>query len=75
MEQLKEGLNANETLHATDDSSITVPAIRVKWYPKDTDETFIGTVIEETTYSYLVIPDYDLGGTARWNKRYCDVLR
>jgi len=52
-----------------------IPAIRVRFQPVDTDETFDGTVIDETEYSYLVIPDDNLTGMARWNKRYCDVLR
>lgn len=56
-------------------SSVSVPAVRVRFYPKDVDETFDGTVIEETQYSYLVIPDDNLTGTARWNKKHCDVLR
>lgn len=56
-------------------SSVSVPAVRVRFYPKDVDETFDGTVIEETQYSYLVIPDDNLTGTARWNKKCCDVLR
>ena len=47
---------------------------RVRFYPRDVEETFDGTVIEETQYSYLVIPDDNLAGTARWNKRYCDIL-
>lgn len=55
-------------------SSVSVPAARVRFYPKDTDETYDGTVIEETQYSYLVAPDDNLTGTARWNKKYCDVL-
>jgi hypothetical protein len=56
-------------------SSVYAPEVRVKFYPKDTDETFDGTVIEETQYSYLVIPDDNLTGTARWNKNCCDVIR
>jgi hypothetical protein len=56
-------------------SSVSVPAVRVRFYPKDVDETYDGTVIEETQYSYLVIPDDNLSGTARWNKKCCDVLR
>lgn len=56
-------------------SGVSVPSVRVRFYPKDVDETFDGTVIEETQYSYLVIPDDNLTGTARWNKKYCDVLR
>jgi hypothetical protein len=55
-------------------SSVSVPAVRVRFYPTDTDETFDGIVIEETQYSYLVIPDDNLTGTARWNKKRCDVL-
>jgi len=59
---------SNETVN-------TVPAVRIRFSPADTDETYDGTVIEETQYSYLVIPDDNLTGTARWNKRCCDVLR
>jgi len=68
--------NFNATSHKTDvSSSVSVPAVRVRFYPKDVDETFDGTVIEETQYSYLVIPDDNLTGTARWNKKCCDVMR
>jgi len=56
-------------------SSVSVPVVRVRFYPKDVDETFDGTVIDETQYSYLVIPDDNLTATARWNKKCCDVLR
>lgn len=49
--------------------------VRVRFFPKDTDETFDGTVIEETQYSFLVIPDDNLTGTARWNKGCCEVLK
>jgi len=48
--------------------------IRVRFYPKGVDETFDGTVIEETKYSYLVIPDDNLTVTTRWNKKCCEVL-
>jgi hypothetical protein len=66
----------NPALRQTDvSSSVSVPAVRVRFYPKDVDETYDGTVIEETQYSYLVIPDDNLTGTARWNKKCCDVLR
>lgn len=51
------------------------PNLRVRFSPTDTEETFVGTVIEETQYSYLVIPDDNLTGTARWNKKCCDILR
>jgi len=50
------------------------PVVRVRFCPTDTDETFDGTVIEETKYSYVVTPDDNLTGTARWNKKYCDIL-
>ena len=66
----------NPALRQTDvSSSVSVPAVRVRFYPKDTDETYDGTVIEETQYSYWVAPDDNLTGTARWNKKCCDVLR
>jgi len=73
-----ENLNKAEktALNKTDVSrSVSVPAVRVRFYPKDVDETFDGTVIDESQYSYLVIPDDKLTGTARWNKKCCDVLR
>ena len=49
--------------------------VRVRFYPKDTDETYDGTVIEENQYSYLVIPDDNLTRTARWNKKVCDIIQ
>lgn len=55
-------------------SSVSKPLLRVRFYPKDTDDTYDGTVIEETQYSYLVAPDDNLTGTARWNKKCCDIL-
>ena len=30
---------------------------KVRFYPRNVNETFTGTVIQETQYSYLVIPD------------------
>ena len=54
--------------------SANVPRVRVRFYPTDTDETFDGTVIEETKYSYLVVPDDHLAGTVRWSKKCCDVI-
>lgn len=56
-------------------SNTDLPVVRVRFCPKDTDKTYDGTVIEETKHSYLVIPDDDLTGTARWNKKCCNVLR
>ena len=47
---------------------------RVRFYPKDLDETFDGTVINETSNYYVVIPDQNLMLTQNWNKKYCDVL-
>jgi hypothetical protein len=47
---------------------------RVRFYPQDVDETYDGTVIEETGRTYTVIPDYDLCLTVRWDKRYCDLI-
>lgn len=55
--------------------AINPEELRVRWSPKDTEETYDGTVIEETKYSYLVIPDDNLTGTARWNKKYCEILK
>ncbi len=56
-------------------SNTSIPSVRVRFYPKDTDETYDGTVIKETQYSYLVVPDFNLTGTSRWNKKCCKVLR
>lgn len=53
----------------------SVPAVRVRFYPKDTDETFDGTVIDEKPNYYVVIPDQNLALTQNWNKMACDVLR
>ena len=50
------------------------PNIRIRFCPKDCDETFEGTLIEERKYSYLVIPDDNLTGTAHWTKRYCEII-
>lgn len=65
----------SEVICWLDEREIKVPSVRVRFFPKDSEETFDGTVIEETEYSYLVIPDDNLTGTARWNKKYCDTLR
>ena len=56
-------------------TSVSVPAVRVRFYPTDTDETFDGTVIDEKPNYYVVIPDQNLQLTQNWNKRKCDVLR
>lgn len=55
--------------------SNSVPAVRVRFFPKDTDETFDGTVIDEKPNYYVVIPDQNLALTQNWNKMACDVLR
>ncbi len=47
---------------------------KVRFHPKDTDEIFEGTVIEETKYSFLVIPDDDFSVTTRWNKNRCQLI-
>jgi len=47
---------------------------RVVFRPIDTDEEFHGSVIQETHYSYLVIPDDNLTGTARWSKKCCEIV-
>lgn len=51
-----------------------IEAKRVRFSPRDTAETYIGTVIFESEFYYLVIPDDNLKGTASWNKKRCDVL-
>jgi len=56
-------------------TSVSVPVVRVRFYPTDTDETFDGTVIDEKPNYYVVIPDQNLMLTQNWNKRKCDVLR
>ena len=73
--QIKKDKEQKNLQQANVIGSVSVPAVRVRFCPKDVDETFDGTVIEETKYSYLVIPDDNITGTARWNKKYCDVLR
>lgn len=52
-----------------------VPAVRVRNYNEETGETEYGTVIDATLNTYLVIPDYNLSMTVRWDKMNCDVLR
>ncbi len=49
--------------------------VRIRFYPKDTDDTFDGTLIQEDIHSYLVVPDDNLTGSARWNKKYCDIIK
>ena len=73
-------MNSNEPQNpqlniAVVSTSVSVPAIRVRFYPKDTDETFDGTVIDEKPNYYVVMPDQNLMLTQNWNKKYCDVLR
>lgn len=68
-----ESMSFNEQKHYLGDWKIR-PIVRVRFYPTDTDETFDGTLIEETKYSYVVTPDDNLTGTARWNKKCCDIL-
>jgi hypothetical protein len=73
-------MNSNEPQNpqlniAAVSTSVSGPAIRVRFYPKDTDETFDGTVIYEKPNFYVVIPDQNLMLTQNWNKKYCDVLR
>lgn len=50
------------------------PEIRIRFMPKDVDEAFVGTLIEETKYSYIVIPDDNLTGTAIWRKQCCEII-
>jgi len=54
---------------------LEVPAVRVKHYNDETDDIEIGTVIDSTRNTYLVIPDYDLSVTVRWSKYNCDILQ
>ena len=56
-------------------NSVSVPAVRVRFYPMGMDETFDGTVLDEKNGCYIVAPDDDLCRTERWNKIRCDVLR
>jgi hypothetical protein len=55
--------------------SAKAPAVRVRNYNEETGETEDGTVIDATLNTYLVIPDYNLQMTVRWDKMNCDVLR
>lgn len=56
-------------------SSTEVPDVRVRNYNEETGETEDGTVIDATLNTYLVIPDYNIQITVRWDKMSCDVLR
>ena len=56
-------------------SSAEVPVVRVRNHNEETGETEEGTVIDATLNTYLVIPDYNILITVRWNKMNCDVLR
>lgn len=53
---------------------ISAPAIRVRYSPVDSDKLFIGTVLSETNYSYIVAPDDNLDNTVHWNKKRCKVI-
>ena len=48
---------------------------RVRVYPNDMDESFVGTVIEEKERFYVVVPDYNLQLSQNWNKANCEVIR
>ena len=48
--------------------------IRVRWHPTDTDETFDGTVIDETDRIYVVVPDNSHSPTQNWDKRRCEII-
>jgi hypothetical protein len=61
--------------NSNNSKDISVPAVRVRFFPTDTDETFIGTVIDEKPNFYVVIPDENLMLTQNWNKKRCDILR
>ena len=56
-------------------SNAEVPGVRVRNYNEETGKTEHGTVIDATLNTYLVIPDYNLSMTVRWDKMNCDVLR
>lgn len=49
--------------------------LMVRFFHTDIDETFDGTVIEETVNYYIVVPDDDLMLTVRWNKKRCDIIK
>ena len=66
---------SNEYMTMTNGVSNSVPAVRVRWHPTDTDETFEGTVIDEKSNYYVVIPDQNLALIQNWNKKLCDVRR
>jgi len=44
---------------------------RVRFFPTDTDETFDGTVIDEKSNFYVVIPDQNRALRQNWNKKRC----
>ena len=47
---------------------------RVKHYNDSSGEVENGSVIDETLNTYLVIPDYNLAITVRWDKMNCDKI-
>ena len=69
------GINCYCPAADTINDIVSVPAMRVRFYPTDTDETFDGTVIVEKQNFYVVIPDQNLQLTQKWNKKRCDVIR
>jgi len=52
-------------------TSDSVPVIRVRFCPKDTDETFDGIVVGEEKHYYIVKPDQGFPLRQNWNKKYC----
>jgi hypothetical protein len=64
-----------ENVDEFEDGVIDVPPVRVRFYNQDCDEVFDGTVIAQELNKYVVIPDYNLQLTVRWEKIHCDILR
>lgn len=53
----------------------SVPAVRVRHYNEETGVTENGTVIAYSLNTYLVVPDYDVERSVRWDRKDCNVLR
>lgn len=63
----------NEMMELNKEQTPTL--LRVRYYHPGTEETSGGTVIDEKTNYYVVIPDENLQLTQKWDKIRCDLLR
>ena len=54
---------------------LNIPPVRVKHYNEETGEIEYGSVLGVTLNTYLVIPDYNISISIRWDKKDCDIIR